>query len=228
MDIFENAKTVNLGSNKIIKIIPWKGKTKKDFVKIFKEKQEKVSEVDIINTLILPYINKPELYYSAQEIQYILTQIREISISDKIDFSIVCDGCSKNIDISTTLDDMYTYTPHKFNEIIDDIKWRDLRSSNSFISLCSQYPEEIQTDVYLMSHIEKYHDIIITNFDDIIEICDNLSIDEINKLSSDFSKIDSKFEMKNNIKCQHCNLEKKYNFDIIPSFFDPLLPKNIK
>ncbi len=67
----ETGIELKLGPNKIIHILPWKAKAKKEFVKIFKEKKDKTSEKDILNILVYPYLEEKDLFYSSAEIQYV-------------------------------------------------------------------------------------------------------------------------------------------------------------
>lgn len=222
-------KTIILGKNKTVKISSWKGKTKKDFVNIFRNKKEKITEQDVVDILLYPYIDNVDQYYSSSEIQYMLTCIREISIKDDIVFSIECDniGCKKDISVVKDISEMYTYTPSKYPVELNEVKWVDLRNSKSLETACKKFPNELRTDIELMLHIESINGDIIHSFEDILEICNDLDIQASNDLADDFISVKSQFNIGSDIECPHCGSKKHHSFDIIPAFFDPILPKDI-
>lgn len=216
---------INLG-NKEVNISPWLGKTKKEFVRLFKDKKENVTEDEVMNALVIPYIDNVDQYYSADEIQYLLSKIREISIKDNIKFAIECEGCKEEIIVDAPISEVYSFTPSKFPITIDDVEWGDLPKFNTLKKAVESYPEERASDLNLLLHIKSYKGLQITSLGEIIDIVDNLDIESVNKISDDFSSIDSKFEIGMKIECLSCKYKKKYFFDIIPSFFDPILPKD--
>lgn len=215
---------LKLGDDKTVSISPWIGKTKKEFVKIFRDKQENVSENNIYDTLIRPYINNNEQYYSPDEIQYILFSIRTISTNENIVFSIDCKDCEEDIAVDAELKEFFKYTPSVFPAQIDRIKWKDIQK-NSIKAIKEKYPDDLKSEIDLLLHIEAVDDVKITSYNQVQEIVDNMTLSESNKLVSDYSEAKSKISLEAIIKCPHCNVEHTYYFDKIPTLFDPILPR---
>jgi len=220
---------LKLGINKTVKLIPWKSKTKKDFIKVFKKKGEKATEEDMISVLMTPYIEPNDVFYSSDEIQYILGTLRQISIEDVIKFSIDCDNkeCGEEFPVETTVEDLMYYKESEYPKTLDNIIWRDLPKSNSLSNLIKKYPEEPPKDLEVLIHIEAINDEVITSFDHLLKLTEELTLSEGAKIDEDFKKVKSSLEIKTKTICPHCNLEKEYIFDIIPTYFDPLLPKDM-
>jgi len=220
---------LKLGENKTVTITPWKSKTKKEFIKLFKKKEDKVNEQDIIDVLILPYIDKKEVYYSPDEIQFILITLREISITDEIKFSMDCDNeeCGKNFNIETNLGKISTYQESSYPVELNNVSWRDLPAKDSLTKMIAKYPDEPPRSISLLLHIESINGELISSFQQLINIVDDLSMKEGDKLEADYEKVSSRLDIKQNLTCTHCGFEKEYLFDIIPTFFDPLLPKDM-
>ena len=219
--------TIKLGEHKEIEITPWKAKTKKDFIRLFKEKEGEVSENEVMGVLISPYIDKPDTYYSPDEIQYILIELRKISISGDIEFKMDCDNeaCKKEFTFTTTLDDLSTYTPSKYPIVQDGISWVDIANLKSVDTIEKKYPHEPPREISMLLHIQKYKDTVITKFEDILAIVDDLSLKEGEEIINNYDSVRSDIDISASIKCPHCNVSSKYQFDIIPTFYDPLLPK---
>jgi len=220
---------LKLGENKTVTITPWKSKTKKEFIKLFKRKEDKVNEQDIIDVLVIPYIQEKETYYSPDEIQYILIKLREISITDEINFSMDCDNkeCGKNFDIETNLGNISSYQPNKYPTELNNVTWRDLPAKDSLTKMIKKYPDEPPRSISMILHIETINGELISSFQQLINIVDDLSMRDADDLERDYNLVSSKLDIKQNIKCTHCGFEKEYLFDIIPTFFDPLLPKDM-
>jgi len=220
---------LKLGTNKVITLTPWKSKTKKDFIKLFKEKEDKVSEEDIINVLVMPYISDTKAYYSPDEIQYILVELRKLSIDEEIAFSLDCDKCGEVIDIDTTLTEITDYTPNKFPIETGNVQWRDLPNKDSLKKVIKKYPAEPPRNLQTLLHMSHFQGQPVTSIDEIMEKVDNLSLKEDNELLENFESVQSIIKISKIIKCNNkdCKFEKDYIFDVIPTFYDPLLPKDM-
>ena len=222
----ESATELKLTNEKTVSISPWKGKTKKDFVKIFRAKGENITEDDILDTLVIPYIDNNEQYYSPDEIKYILFNLRILSTTDEVEFTIECNNCEEEIVINTTLDKTFKYRLGSFPFENDGIKWREIGKGN-IESISARYPDELAKDIELMLHIEEYAGVKIKNFEQILDISDNLSIKDSNNLAQTFIDNESRVTIGSRVQCPSCNNESDYIFDKIPSFFEPLLPRKI-
>jgi len=219
---------LTLGKNKIINIMPWKTRAKKDFLKAIKDKGEKFSEQDLINTLILPYIEPNNIYLSEDEIQYVISNIRNISIKDNIDFQIQCDNCGEIIDVNCGIMDIITYKENTYPITDGKIQWKDIEANKYVEDISRKYIDDVKSDLEMLLHIEMYNNMEITSFDDIMNIFEDMSLDESTELYESFRKVQSKINIKKEIRCPDCNFVDIYEFESIPGFFDPLLPPDIK
>jgi len=218
---------LELGSNKTVEISPWVGKTKRDFMRLFKDKKDKISEQDIINILVKPFINPSDIYYSGEEIQYILITLRSISISDNIVDTKKCQKCDVDINIDIPVNDMCEYFPSKYPIIDDNIKWKDIKSINAIKDVSKKYPEEPISLIELLLHIEEYKKEPISSFQQILDIADNMSLKESDETTDNFNRNRSFVGMHYKVTCD-CGEENEFIYEDIPSFFDPLLPKEVK
>jgi uncharacterized protein YbaR (Trm112 family) len=162
----ENLK-VKLGKNKEVEVKPWKTKTKKEFLKIVKAKQLEVAEEDLINTLVLPYVTPNDIYFSSDEVQYLLVILRNISINENITTEITCRDCNNSFDISKKVTDFCKYQESQYPIVIGKYSWKDIKNPNSVKTIHQQNPDELLNDIEMLLHIEKIEDKNIESFSEI-------------------------------------------------------------
>jgi len=220
---------LKLGENKTVKLSPWVGKTKRDFMRLFKEKGEKVSEQDVVDILVYPFIEPKDVWYSSEEMQYIVISLRELSIKDEIVFAEEChsDSCNKIVDIKTDISNIYQYFPNHFPIKDGKFEWKDLIGADSIKQTASKNSDIPQGEIDILLHIKSYDSKEITSFSEILEIADNMSLQETDDMSDSYIRNKSMLTLMYEQDCE-CGYKNKYTFDTIPSFFDPLLPKEIK
>jgi hypothetical protein len=217
---------LKLGKNKIIDIKPWKTKTKKDFLNIIKKKGKEISENDILDTLILPYVEPNNIYFSDEEIQWILVNIRNISANNDMKFLIECSNCKKDITISCKLLDLCEYKENEYPIIKNEKAWIDLDDSKSLKDNIKKY-DEFPKNIEMLMHLESVGNKKFSNMDEKIEYFENLSLEDNDKLVDEYKEVKSDIELKYKTKCPKCEYETTYVFEEIPNFFDPILPKEI-
>jgi hypothetical protein len=218
---------LKLGKNKVVKIKPWKTKTKKDFINIIKNKKDKLTEDDILKTLILPYVEPNNLYFSEDELQFILINIRNISIKDNIKFFTECKNCKENIEINTKIINLCEYSPNEYPIIENDISWKDIESDKELQENIKKHKDELPSNIEMLMHIDGIKNKKFKNIEEVIEFFDDLSLDENEKLFKDYSKVKSSIEIKYTTKCPECKTQEIYTFEEIPDFFNPLLPEKL-
>lgn len=217
---------LTLGPRKSVGIKPWKAKAKKDFVKVFKAKGEKTSEKDILDVLVFPYIDNKDVFYSSAELQYILVKIRELSIKDdSLSFAVECNNCKHDIDVQTVIDDLIDYKETLMPVEKNNTFWQDPISIEYAGEKLLEFSEEPPNIVMMGMNIKSYQGHEIHNIPEFIELYDDLDMNEAQQLEDDWNEIISKFELSKFITCDNCGEAIKYTFDVIPGFFDPLLPK---
>ena len=222
--IKEKEKIVKLGKEKEVKIYQWKTKAKKDFIKKIKEKKEQITEEDILEVLFNPYVEPNDIYFSEDEIQYLLVQIRDFSIKDDIKFRIKCSSCSDIIEVKTRPLDIVKYQENQYPTEIDNVVWKDIKLRNT-LEIAKHKLDMLPWIVEMLLHIEKANGEEIKSLEEVVYFYENLSLDESSKLEEDYDKVRSLLSIEKEIKCPHCNETDTYFFKEVPKFFDPLLPK---
>ncbi len=217
---------LKLGENKEVELTAWKAKAKKDFVKLFKTKDTNITEKDVLDTLVYPYITNPGIYYSEDEIQYILIKLREISVNAPIKFMIECEECETENNVETDLAGLVDYKESKYPIEIDGIVWRDLKEKNEYIRNSKNNPEETPLDVKIFSHVESIKGKPVSRIQDVVDYVENLTFAEEEDFVKAFNKANSSIDIHYVVKCSKCDFERDYDFDVIPTFFDPLMPKS--
>lgn len=216
--------TLTLGKNKEVTLTPWKAKTKKEFVKLFKGDKE-LNEKDLVSTLILPSIDEQEAFYTSDEVQYILTQLKVISIGDNVDFNMECDECHTNFDIHLTIKDIVKYTPSNYTKT-ENIDWRDIPSRKIFDEASKRFPDESVNEIEMLLHISSYRGTQTTSFEQILDTYNNMSIKESQELIDAYTEVRPRLELSGVLTCtnEECKQSDEYDFDVIPGFFDELMP----
>jgi len=214
---------VTLGKNKIIEVQEWKTKTKKDFLNLIKENEgnfDSINEEKILNILLYPYISPNNIYLNAVEKEYLITQIRKISINDNIDFNIKCSNCNDIINVNCKIDDIIFYKQSEYPMTDNEIVWEE----NSVPTKRKDY---LAQTIEMLNHIKSYKGTNIENIDEMLEIYDNLSLSESEKILESYKKVRNTFEVKTTQKCSNCSQVDTYLLENIPNLFDPLLPKEM-
>jgi hypothetical protein len=218
---------LKLGKNKIIKISPWKTKTKKDFLNIIRKKEKNISEDDIMDVLIKPYIESNDIYFSDDELQWILINLRNISVDNNIKFLIECGNCKKDIIIECKLLDLCEYTENQYPIIKNNQTWKDINNLEEYKSSIQSYPDEFPKNIEMLLHLEAIGDKRFNSIKERIEYFENLDLESGNNLVKEYEDIKSNIKLFYKTKCSHCDYKSKYTFDEIPDFFEPLLPKEL-
>lgn len=216
---------INLGTNKEVTITPWKAKHKKQFIKLIESKGDNITGEELANVLVRQNIDKPDIFLSPDEAQYLLIKIKEISISENVDFNMECDNpeCNESFDVHLTLDKITHYTPSTYSKS-ELVNWRDIPSQTVFAKVCADNPDENVTDVEMLLHIDAINGEPTIDFKTTLDIMDELDLKYASEIERNFMSVMPFLEMGTSIKCPHCSYEDEYQFDIIPNFFEELLP----
>ena len=221
----EKFTEIRLGPNKSVFVTPWKAKAKKEFIKIFKKKGENVSEEDILNILLYPYL-KEKIYLSPAEAQYVLVKLREISLrNNEVEFSLTCNNCGEDINVNINISDLIQYKETHLPIEKDGKKWEDPESLDQIKNALIKFKQEPPHIIMLGLNLKKYNDKEIKSLEEFLEIYNDLDFEEAEDLEDEWLGLTSDFKIIKNFKCNECNVELNYEFDVIPGFFDPLLPK---
>jgi len=221
---------MKIRKNLEVEIKPWIAKTKKDFIKLYKEKGQYIEEDELYDLILYPYINiEKDIYLSSLEKQYILIEIKKISGFNKVQFQMSCDKCEKLFDVNSTLDDVTHYHIGEFPaeiKVKDNVyKFFDVKLSNTVNEAKIKYPDEPPSYIIMLLSIREINDKKIESLDEVKEFIELLPLTEFEELEEFFFNKKSDLELGQEIECPHCGFKRYYNFDIIPGFFDELLPK---
>ena len=225
----QNKIDLQINKEITIKLNKWTANTKKDFLEAIKK--EKVDEINIINTLVLPYIEVPEeVYLNPDELQYILINLRKISYNKAIDFKIRCSNCREVIECNNDVLDFCSYKMGKFPAKFKDFKFNNIKSN--FIEVSNIIDNLAKHGILpniaeMLLHITEYKNRPINTFEEIYEIYENLDLETINDLENFYNDNKSSLELKLNVNCKSCKKSDTYYFLSIPQFFDILLPKEM-
>ena len=220
-----NPDQLQLGPDRIVTLSPWNGKTKKKFKKLF-EFVEDPSDIDlkrVMEVLIYDHVKEDFLLSDAEQ-QYILTILKEISISNNIEFTSICPGCEQENKLTcTTKETIYTdnMLPQVYKEIsfinpgLEETKQviKEFMDDDDYDGLTNE------TDIETASRI-KIKDLKTKQ---VIEYLDNLAIKDVqdimNKLDSYLPTIEQKFTT----ECKKCQTEQTFEIDMITGLFEDLL-----
>ena len=219
---------VILGKNKKVTIKPWTGKTKKKVRKFFEfaESPEEIDFKEVIKTLIYDYVNE-DIYLNDDEQQYILSKIKDISLSDDIDALTYCPICSAENTFKTRSDLFLHYKenelPFKYNEeieFVDIISLKDFDSEVKNIMESEDYDgitteKDIETAMFI-----KIKD---KNTEQVIEYLDDLPLNKTQEIIKVLNEKLPKTEMYINRRCTSCNTEVDFTIDITKPIFESLL-----
>ncbi len=231
-DIAKYKFKVKLGANKTVRFRNWTGKTKKEF----KHMIENLSDVDSLDMdetmdiLLRDYIYDSEMYFSETEQQYMILKIREVSLSDKVEYHSACPECNEIQKISSNIDKVYKYTESKFPkknkqldiEYIDietqnllDTQWENIKYSPNYDNITTK------SDVEIAMHIKKEN----TSSLEILDMIDEMTLSDIEILMNGLHECASKMEMGVEEYCENPKCRKKVYFatDEIPDVFEELL-----
>jgi len=219
---------LQLTKEKSVELSGWTGSTKKQFINLFKDKGDNVSEKDVMSILVYPFITPSDVYYSEDEIQYILIHLRDLSLTDEIKVETECSNekCKKDLFQSVNVKELCEYTEGKFPIVDGPITWRELNKRDDVNMTHKQHKEEPYIYVEKYLHIEKYNDEIMTGFQRIMDVLDDIPLKDYNEVSDNYDRNRSKIELGYTFECV-CGTETKIEMDSIPDFFNPLLPKEI-
>jgi hypothetical protein len=206
---------------------PWKTKTKKDFLNIIKNKEKNLSEVDILNTLVYPYIEPNNIFMNDAELQWVLINLRNISIDNNMKFLIECSNCNDDIVIECKLLDLCKYKENEYPTIKNNREWKDIDSLDALKNAIKNNKSEFPKNIEMLLHLDSANGEKFKNIEEKINYLDNLNLEEGNILSNEFKDIDSEIKLEYKTKCPHCEYKTNYIFEEIPDFFDPLLPKEL-
>lgn len=220
-DIQENYQELKIRDNKTIHIRKWKVKDRKAFKNLLSK--EEMTPFDIANVLVFPCIKEKNTLLTAEEIKFVLSKIREISISDSFTFEFICDNeaCQKVNTVVLKIEDINKPKYEKWSEVSigeTTVTFNEKVNAEFYYNkIFSDVTDEEKKYIDLALHIEKLGDMDTLSFTDIMELFDELDTDVIDAIFEEYNK--QKFVQDNTteVKCT-CSKVQKFMFDEVPGF----------
>jgi len=201
---------VDLG-HRIINIRKWKGKDRKNFKKAIQNEEN--TEKAIIDSLVLNCIEGTHAF-SPAEIQYLFVKIREISISDTVNFEYTCKACKKENKEVLKISDIQRMNFKPWGEV-NGVKFGNIVNSKFY----NENKDEEDDCKTLAFYTESINGEIDKTFDEVVEYFEEMDIDKFDEIYEEFLKESFTLDTELKLICKKCGNEQVYEFDEIPGFF---------
>jgi len=221
--------TLVIRDDKQVKLRKWKVKDRKNFKKLIEEKAENITPFELAAVLVFPCLEDKNILLSEEEIKYVLTELRSISISSDFNFTFMCQNeeCSEMNTIKLDLKDVSKPVSSSWSAVtIDDIEIEFGEKCSPKFYYEKMYgaktPEDrTLTDLALhIVRVGEYDGVI--KFEEMMSQFEEMDTDFQDAIMSEYKK--QKFTQDNlyECTCQKCNSKQTFIFDEIPDF----LPKS--
>jgi len=203
--------------NKNVKYRKWKVKDKKKFLNNRKDKHL------IREALVFDCIEDKKLALSDEEYKFMLTQIRNVSVSDPISYTFVCNYCEKDFNFDLDLENNLRPVFKEYGDIISGdhiFTMNSIRSREHYeqIILNSENDDE-KIIVDFILHVKSYNDSDGLSFEDLNQIIDNLDVNDFDSIFKQWEDMRFKLNNVSDVECPHCNNVESFEFDSLPGFF---------
>ena len=199
--------------NKKLNIKKWKGKNKKDFIRLVNDSD--TDNQKLLDILVYSCIEE-DVILSTEEFRYVLTRIRAYSLGETISFEFYCDKCQEIFHREMKLIDIIRYTYKPLKEIKFDktkIKLGEIKNKEIYTEKVSEDP-----DYDFLFRIESINGNDTFTLTELMDIIDNFDIDVIEKVMEIYEDHRFKVDDTNIVKCD-CGHEMIFQFDELPGFF---------
>lgn len=204
--------------NKTVTIRKWKGKDRKQFVKLIRDKD--LINPEFMNALVYDCLDE-NVTLNAEEFRYVLTRIRAFTLGENIKFKFSCDKCEETFEEERELKNVLRYNYKDIKEIkVKDviIKIGEIKNREFYQKVISENTDDVDFYDFLL-RVESVNGNDMFTFEQLVEFFDDLDVDVLEEIVSIWN--DGKFEIDdiNQVICPHCNHKMTYIFDELPEFF---------
>jgi hypothetical protein len=222
-------KEVVLLEGKTFHIRKWKVKDRKAFKAMIQETKGEISPQLLASILVFPCILEKNILLTEEEIKYVITLIREISISDEFTFKFYCDNeeCEEENEVKIKLKEINKFSQTKWSTVniseTETITFGERVNAQFYYNVifdCKTPEEKIIAD--LATHIIKFNDDDTKSYNETLEIIENLDIDIQDKILDEYNKQKFTQNAIYEVQCKKCERKQTFLFDEIPDF----LPKS--
>jgi hypothetical protein len=204
--------------DKEIKFRKWKVKDKKKFIETVK-----TGDSELSNGIVFDSIEDKNIILTENELKYLLINIRNVSLGDKLSYEIECSNCFKDYFYEADILDIMTPNFESFGTLkaLDTtIEMAEISNKEYYedaINQCTSDGERYFID--FLYHIKKLNGSDTFTFDSLYDYINNLDIDIGEDIFKQWEKMRFTFDNIKDIQCAHCEHVESIQFDELYGFF---------
>jgi hypothetical protein len=202
---------------KMIKFRKWKVKDKKKYL-------ENINNIPVAReALIYDCLEDKRIALDEEELKYMIVQIRMASLSDPIQYSFVCGGCSNPYEYAANLKEIITLDGNGIGEISSGkttFEMSHIQNKEFYQNLYLSSKTQDEKDlVDFMLHIKSFNGNDGFTFDTLSEFISEMDAMEFERIFIQWQILRTRVNNIAPVQCPHCGHEEWYEFDALPSFF---------
>lgn len=202
--------------DKTIEFRKWKVKDRKTLM-------QAKNDVERRKALVYNCIKDQNIALDNEEFNFMLEKIRSVSVKDKLKYTLTCDECNKEFNLSVDIEDLIDcsyndYRPLVYDDLtieVQDIKNRDFYE-NTIVTV-TDTQERFLYDLAL--HIKSINGNSSMSFQNVLDFLLDLDIDAYNSIYDQFNKVRFRCVNLQSVECPYCHGETVFNFNDFPDFF---------
>ena len=211
--------------DRIVTLQSWAGKTKKKFKKEFEfvDSPEDIDLPKIIEILVYDQIQE-DYQLTELELQYLLTELKELSLGSEIECQSPCKSCGNHNKITSTTKEAVHFKADTLPAKFKDWNFKNITRSE-FLSIKNEIMDSndydgltSETDIELACKITKGK----RTPNEMIELIDETPLMELNEMMEAYVSNMAEFSITKEHKCQKCGVTSKFDIDIITGIFETL------
>lgn len=220
------SKEITLRPGKTVQARKWKVKDRKNLKKLIEERGEDISPIQLASVLIFPCLKNKDILLTEEEIKFLLSEIRAISISDKFKFSYICsnEDCNKLNDQEILVQDV---NKSKFNNWgvaeIDgiEVEFGEIVNSKFYYEKMYEFKDPSERNLADMAmHIVRVNDFEASiKFEQFMTYFNEMDTDLLDQIVQEYKKQKFMQDNEHECECTFCGTKQKFIFDEIPDFF---------
>jgi len=220
------SKEITIRPGKVVQARKWKVKDRKNLKKLIEERGEDISPIQLASVLIFPVLKDKDILLTEEEIKFLLSEIRAISISDKFKFNYICsnEDCNKFNEQEIEIKDV---NKPKFNDWgivkIDDIEieFGEIVNSKFYYEKMYEFKDQSERNLADMAmHIVRVNDLEASiKFEQFMLYFNEMDTDQLDEIVQEYKKQKFIQDNEHECTCTFCGSKQKFIFDEIPDFF---------
>ena len=222
----KNAIELEIQDSVKVTLLPWTGKTKKRIRKLFQGvlDPQDIDLREVINILVYKHIKEDILLTDAEQ-QYLIGELKKISISPKIAVISECPECQSENKIITGIDSCVTYTPPTLPKNFKEYKFKNVKRSEAQNNVEMFYEETDDSltskeDIEYASRIQFPSGVGIVQA---IETLDSMPLSEFEEMTDELNDSLGDLVIQKTQKCKVCRAEVIFPIDIMKEIFEKML-----